>query len=251
MLKVKNLSVTKHSAGKEVQILKTLDLTIPKGRVTLLLGKSGSGKTTLLRCLAHLETAYAGEITYEEHQICKLSPRKRCQLIGFIAQSFSLFPHMNVLDNCARPLRVLLGLKKNEAETRAKEILRLFDMEGFSASLPSQLSGGQQQRVAMTRALGLKPSFLLFDEPTSALDPENADLFLQVVRNLIDAGKGVVISSQDMHLASKLCDLVYFLEEGVFAESYDVQKTGSLEKGSKIHRFLSQDARKLGPSGPR
>lgn len=235
MLKIKNLFCTK----SRKEILKGLSLNISKNRVTLLLGKSGSGKTTLLRCIAQLETQYQGEISYQGQSINQLSPKQRCQIIGFISQSFPLFPHMNILNNCANALRVLFGIKKKEAYAQVREILHRLDIEKLALSMPSQLSGGQQQRAAIARALVLNPSFLLFDEPTSALDPENAELFTQVIRNLLKAGTGVIIASHDMNLASKLLDVVYFLEEGRFAENYDAQAGKPLLKEGKINQFLS------------
>lgn len=234
MLKIKNLSCIK--MGRT--ILKGLSLNISKNRVTLLLGKSGSGKTTLLRCIAQLETEYHGEISYLEQPINQLSPKQRCQMMGFISQSFPLFPHMNILDNCAKASRVIFGTKKKEAHMQVREILRLLDMEHLALSMPSQLSGGQQQRAAIARALVLNPRFLLFDEPTSALDPENTELFTQVIRNLLKAGTGVIIASHDMNLASKLLDVAYFLEEGLFAESYDAQAGDSLLNEGKITQFF-------------
>jgi polar amino acid transport system ATP-binding protein len=235
MLEIKNLSCIK--AKKE--ILKGVSLNIPKNRATLLLGKSGSGKTTLLRCIAQLETQYQGEIAYQGQPINPLSPKERCQIIGFISQSFSLFPHMNIVDNCANALKVLFGTPKKAAYAQVEKTLCLLDIDSLALSMPSQLSGGQQQRAAIARALVLNPSFLLFDEPTSALDPENTELFIQVIRNLLKAGTGVVIASHDMNLASKLLDLAYFLEGGVFAESYDAQSEEPLLKEGKLGQFLA------------
>jgi ABC-type polar amino acid transport system ATPase subunit len=233
MLKIKDLSLSK----SKNKILKGLSLDIPRQRTTLLLGKSGSGKTTLLRCIAQLETEYLGEISFQGELISSLSPQRRGQLMGFISQAFSLFPHMNVRDNCAGALRVLFGVKKNEAYAQVEEMLQQLDIEKLALLLPSQLSGGQQQRAAIARAMLLKPSFLLFDEPTSALDPENSELFVKAVRTLQKAGTGIVISSQDMNLASKLLDRVYFLEEGVFTEKYDAQEGAPLSKESKICQY--------------
>ncbi len=235
MLKIENLNCAK----AQKKILKGLSLTIPKNRATLLLGKSGSGKTTLLRCIAQLETQYQGEISYQGQSVNKLTAKQRSQTIGFISQSFSLFPHMNILDNCARALRVLFGATKEEAYAQVREILKLLDIEELDLSMPSELSGGQQQRAAIARALALNPSFLIFDEPTSALDPENTELFSQVIQRLLKAGKGVIIASHDMKLASKVLDLVYFIEEGQFIENYDARVGESLLKEGKIKRFLS------------
>jgi ABC-type polar amino acid transport system ATPase subunit len=235
MLKINHLSCIK--PGKE--ILKGLSLNIPKNRVTLLLGKSGSGKTTLLRCIAQLETQYQGEISFLGQSINKLSPKQRCQIIGYISQSYPLYPHMNVLDNCANALMVILGTKKQEAYGQVRKILSLFEIENLSLSMPSCLSGGQRQRVAIARAMALHPSFLLFDEPTSALDPENRELFIQVVRNLLKAGTGVIISSHDMNLASRLLDIAYFLEDGRFLECYDAEKEESILSKEKMRIFLT------------
>ncbi|MBS0620523.1 MAG: amino acid ABC transporter ATP-binding protein [Verrucomicrobia bacterium] len=221
MLKVKNLSLCKSRP-----ILQNLSLDLPKGRVTLLLGKSGSGKTSLLRCLAQLETAYQGEISYEGKSLRELAPKERAQLIGFIPQSFPLFLHQNVLDNCAAALRVVFGVPKQEAYARVGEVLCELDIDKLALSLPHELSGGQQQRASIARALVLNPQFLLFDEPTSALDPENTERFVKVIRALVAGGTGVVISSQDMRLASQLLDLAYFLEEGILTD------------GERIHQFL-------------
>lgn len=186
-----------------------------------------------------IRDALSGEISYQDQPINQLSSKQRCQIIGFISQSFPLFPHMNILDNCANALRVLFRTPKKEAYIQVKETLRLLDIEQLASSMPSQLSGGQQQRAAIARALVLNPYFLLFDEPTSALDPENTERFTQIIRNLLKAGTGVIIASHDMNLASKLLDTVYFLEGGVFVESYDAQSGEPLPREGKIKQFLS------------
>ncbi len=237
MLKINNLSCSKG----EQKILKELSLSIFQNRATLLLGKSGSGKTTLLRCIAQLETRYQGEISYQAQSIHQLSPRERSKIIGFISQSFPLFPHMNVLDNCAKAPKILLNMSKQDAYAKVREILRLLDIEKLALSMPHQLSGGQQQRAAIARALVLKPSFLLFDEPTSALDPENTKRFMQIINNLLTRGTGVIIASHDLKLASQLLDAAYFLEEGKFVESYDAKAKEPLPREGKIHRFLSMN----------
>ncbi len=239
MLEIKNLSLTKSSKRRKGLILKEVSLTIPKNRISLFLGKSGSGKTSLLRCIAQLEAQYVGEISYRTQPIKQLAPKERCQTIGFIPQNFSLFPHMNVLDNCASALRALYGMKKDVAYQKVREVLSSLDMEKLALSMPSELSGGQQQRAAIARALVLNPSFLLLDEPTSALDPENTERFVKVVQKLSQEGKGIVISTQDMTLATKLLDLVYFLEEGVLIENYDGEGTSVIPRSSdRISQFL-------------
>ncbi|MEN9343758.1 MAG: glutamine transport ATP-binding protein GlnQ [Chlamydiota bacterium] len=239
MLKVRNIHLKKNSSKGDKIILQDISLDIPQQRSTLLLGKSGSGKTSLLRCIAQLETEYNGQITYQEKPLEQFCPKTRCQVVGFIPQSFPLYPHMNVLDNCANALRVLRGMNREQAFEQVHEVLSSLDITNLALSMPHQLSGGQQQRAAIARALVLKPAFLLFDEPTSALDPENTDLFIQIIQKLVDAGTGVIISSQDMYFASKVLDRICFLEGGAFVDSYDAKMDGEFSQNSKIGRFLS------------
>lgn len=231
MLKIKKVSLEK-SRGK---ILHAISLEVPQKRITLLLGKSGSGKTSLLRCMAQLEKGYEGEILHGDRNLSAMAPKERCRILGFVPQSFALFPHMNVRDNCAQPLW-LSGEAKEIAYKKAEEALCSLDMEKYADRRPQELSGGQQQRAAIARALVLNPSFLLFDEPTSALDPENTDLFIKILEQLQQAGKGLIIASQDMAFAAKILDRAFFLEEGVLCEEHDVAQPLSPE--SKLGQFL-------------
>jgi polar amino acid transport system permease protein len=228
MLKVKKLSLE--------SILREISLEIPEKRITLLLGKSGSGKTTLLRCIAHLEKEYTGDIEYKEQKLSSLSSQERCKVLGFVPQSFALFPHMTILDNCAKPLR-LQGATKELAYEKAKAMLDSLDMGKFANRKPHELSGGQQQRAAIARALVLDPAYLLFDEPTSALDPENTELFIEILQEFKE--KGILIASQDMAFASKILDRAFFMENGSLIEQYDRAEPLSLE--SRLGRFLNKE----------
>jgi ABC-type polar amino acid transport system ATPase subunit len=228
MLKIKKLSLSK--------ILREISLEVPEDRVTLLLGKSGSGKTTLLRCIAQLEKEYVGEILYQDKKLSDMSSQERCRVIGFVPQSFGLFPHMTILDNCAQSLR-LLGQSKESAYDKVQKTLASLDMSKFASRRPHELSGGQQQRAAIARALVLNPAFLLFDEPTSALDPENTERFIAILQEL--TGKGILIASQDMAFASKVLDGAFFLEDGSIIEQYDESEPLSME--SKLGRFLNKE----------
>ncbi len=214
MLKIKNVSLVK----RKVPILKGISCEILRGEMTILLGKSGSGKTSLLRCIAQLESKYEGMIFFSDQPIHLLSPKDRCGLIGYVSQSYGLFPHMNALDNCTRPLRIFFGCSESEARKRVKELFVFLALEKFARSYPHELSGGQQQRVAIARALVLNPSFLLLDEPTSALDPENTDRLVEILKEFRGRGMGIAIASQDMAFVSKVFDRGIFLEEGVLVE---------------------------------
>lgn len=230
MLKVNKLSLLKQGA----KILKEIGIELPKGRITLLLGKSGSGKTTLLRCLAQLETGYKGEILLNEEDIRQIGRKQRCQTFGFVPQSYPLFPHMSALENCFHPLALKIGHK--QARLEGEKMLQFLGMERYLNSYPHQLSGGQQQRVALGRSLILGPSWLFLDEPTASLDPENRELFIELIERLKREGHGVVISTQDMPFAAKVVDRAYFLEEGAVVEGYDRLEGNSVPK--KLSEFL-------------
>lgn len=201
--------------------LKGLDCDIPRGVVTLVLGKSGSGKSSLLRCLSHIENSYTGFITIGGQDLRDFSPPRRAEKIGFVAQSYALFPHKSVLENCTEPV-VLRKAPLAKAKERAVELLSRLGMEGFYERKPNSLSGGQQQRVAIARALMLDPDFLLFDEPTSALDPENRESFALLVKELVIDKKGVVIATHDMLLAEALSSKVLFLENGELTDNKNI-----------------------------
>lgn len=233
MLSIKNLSLKKNKKP----ILNRISLDFPTNRITFLLGKSGSGKTTLLRCLAELEQGYEGEISWNQKP---LQFQKRSQIVGFVPQGFALFPHMNVLENCSRPLIHLFSERKTTAEFQACKILQSLEMEPFLSAYPFELSGGQQQRVAIARALLLNPHCILLDEPTSALDPESTELLIALLVKLRQEGRGLVISSQDMQFAKTLLDRAVFLEKGEVVEEYEPLIGGALLERSKIQQFFSR-----------
>ncbi len=227
MLLIKNLAL-----GKDR--LKSINLELNLGKITLLLGKSGSGKTTLLRCIAQLETAYRGEILFKNSSLKSLSRNERAQALGFISQFYPLFPHSPVIKQCVQPLKLMMGMNENEADLQAKDLLKKLDIDTIALSLPHQLSGGQKQRVAIAKALLLNPDFILFDEPTSALDPESTQRFVSIVQKLARDGKGIVIATQDINLIKQLIDQVYLMDDGEVIETCNTSEA----LGPKLQSFF-------------
>lgn len=215
MLKIEDLSLKK----KNHLILNRVRFEAPRKTLTLLLGKSGCGKTSILRCLAQLEQAYEGKISIDGFAFSSVSMKNRSTLIGFVSQSYALFPHMNALDNCIHPYRTVFKNSKKEAVEKAKRLFAFLGLEKYASSFSHELSGGQQQRVAIARALMLDPIYLLLDEPTSALDPENTNKLIEILTKLKEEGRGIVIATQDMAFATKIYDKIVFLEEGVLLET--------------------------------
>lgn len=212
MLVVNNLSLKK--GGGEQAILKGINCVIPKGAVTVFLGKSGAGKSSLLRCILQIEKKYTGEVLYENQSIKELNALKRIEYLSFINQSYGLFPHLSVLENCTQVLRVAKRLTYKVAEEKAFEVLEALEMKEYAYRYPQELSGGQKQRVAISRALAINAKFLVLDEPTSALDPYNSSLLVKILKKLTQIGKGIVISTQDMDFLEQVMDRVYFLNAG-------------------------------------
>ena len=212
------------------EVLSGIDLDVPAGTVTCLVGPSGSGKSTLLRCMAFLEEASAGTVLvggeplgFADAPSDGLGGRRRLPAariravrsgIGMVFQQFNLWPHMTALGNVAEALRVVRRLGRAEAVARAMAQLRAVGLEGRAKHYPSQLSGGQQQRVAIARALALEPRLMLFDEPTSSLDPELTGEVLNVMRRLAADGMTMVVVSHEIGFAASVGQQVAFLDGG-------------------------------------
>ncbi|MEI6806392.1 MAG: ATP-binding cassette domain-containing protein [Myxococcaceae bacterium] len=208
--------------------LENINFEIPKGRVTLFLGKSGSGKTSLLRCIANLNTSYTGNICFGDNSIKQLSRPDRVRAIGFVAQQFNLFPHKTVFQNCTEPQQLVLERSLEEAELKTKELLNSLEISHLADRKPHELSGGQQQRVAIARALCMDAQALLLDEPTSALDPESTGKLRDILKILLQQGVSIAISTHDMSFARSVFDRGYFMEAGKIIE----------ESGSRIEEYM-------------
>ncbi len=215
---VKLVGVSK-SWGRPV--LKKLDLEVKKGEIFALLGPSGCGKTTALRIVSGLETPDEGEVFIDGERVTGpgFSSPPEARRLGMVFQSYAVWPHMNVIENVAWPLR-LRGVA--DAEKAARDALARVKLGGFEDRWPGTLSGGQQQRVAIARALALRPRVLLLDEPMSNLDAGlREELQDQVAVIAREFGLTVMLVTHDQEEALSMCDRVAVMAEGI------VQQVGS------------------------
>ncbi len=231
-----------HKSFGKVEVLKGIDIEIKRGEVLVIIGASGSGKSTFLRCLNRLEEPTGGKIYFDDMDITnkKANINLHRQKMGMVFQQFNLFPHMTVLQNMTKAPITLLGKTKEEAETKAMELLKRVGLDDRADSYPSQLSGGQKQRVAIVRALCMDPEMLLFDEPTSALDPEMVGEVLDVMKNLANEGMTMAVVTHEMGFAKEVADRIIFIDEGVIAEEGTPEEFFGNPKSERLKEFLSK-----------
>jgi polar amino acid transport system ATP-binding protein len=235
-----------------IEVLKGVDLSVNRGEVTCLIGPSGSGKSTLLRCINHLEKHDSGELRVDSElvgyemrngRLYELTDKRVCQnrsRIGMVFQRFNLFQHLTVLENVTVGQRQVLGKSREDATTKARELLARVGLKDKESSYPSQLSGGQQQRVAIARALAMDPKLMLFDEPTSALDPELVGEVLEVMKDLARSGMTMIVVTHEMGFAREVANSVYFLDGGVIEESGDPRVILTTPSSERLQNFLSK-----------
>jgi polar amino acid transport system ATP-binding protein len=204
----------------ELHVLQDIDLEVAKGEVMVVCGPSGSGKSTLIRCVNRLEPIQKGELVVDGMKVHdkKANMTQIRAEIGFIFQSFNLYPHMTALGNATiAPIKVR-KMQKDAAEKLGKETLTRVGLGDKIYHYPAQLSGGQQQRVAIARGLCMKPKIMLFDEPTSALDPEMINEVLDVMRGLAKEGMTMMVVTHEMGFAREVANSVVFMDEGQIIE---------------------------------
>ena len=215
---------------------------IRKGEVVVIVGPSGSGKSTFLRSLNLLEVPTEGHIYFENVDITdkNVDLDKHRQKIGMVFQHFNLFPHKTILENITLAPIKLLKKSKEEAETRAMELLKLVNLEEKANSYPSQLSGGQKQRIAIVRSLAMDPDVMLFDEPTSALDPEMVGEVLELMKQLARDGMTMVVVTHEMGFAKEVGTRVLFVDEGKVKEQAEPEEFFEHPKDERLKEFLSK-----------
>lgn len=221
--------------------LADLNAEVNSGEVVVVCGPSGSGKSTLIRTVNRLEPIQEGQIVFDGHDIhgSGIQQNKLRARIGFVFQSFNLFPHLSVVDNVMLSPVKVLGMKRSEAKQQALALLDRVGLAHKANAWPAQLSGGQQQRVAIARALAMKPPVMLFDEPTSALDPEMVGEVLNVMRGLARDGMTMMCVTHEMNFAREVADTVWFMDEGKLLEKARPEDFFTRPAHERAQRFLT------------
>lgn len=240
-----------HKSFGGLEVLKGISLSARDGDVISIIGSSGSGKSTFLRCINFLETPDRGIIRVGGEEIrVKSGPRgpsasSEKQLtrlrasLGFVFQSFNLWPHMTILENVIEgPVRVK-GMARAEAIDKGYALLAKVGIEAKANAYPVHLSGGQQQRAAIARALAMDPKVILFDEPTSALDPELVNEVLGVMRGLAEEGRTMLIVTHEMGFAREVSTEVVFLHEGRVEEQGPPSRVFVDPASARLRQFLA------------
>ena len=209
-----------HKSFGKLEVLKGIDLQIPKGQVVTLIGPSGSGKSTILRCINGLEMPTSGTVTVDGVNITdpKADIQKVRRNIGMVFQHFNLFPHMTVMENMIYAPTHVTKVSKEEAQAKAMKLLELVGLTEKADAYPNKLSGGQKQRIAIARALAMEPQIMLFDEPTSALDPEMVKEVLEVIKGLAHTGITMALVTHEMGFAREVSDRICFIDDGQILE---------------------------------
>ena len=241
IIKVSNLK--KFYKGETIKALNGVSLDVKRGEVIVIIGPSGCGKSTFLRSLNLLEMPTDGEILLEGVDITdpKNNINLHRQKVGMVFQHFNLFPHMTLLENMTIAPIKLKKIPKEDAEKKARALLKRVGLEDRAEAYPSQLSGGQKQRIAIVRALAMEPDVMLFDEPTSALDPEMVGEVLDVMKELAKEGMTMVVVTHEMGFAREVADTVIFMDEGKISSVGTPEEIFSgNHENARLREFLSK-----------
>jgi glutamate transport system ATP-binding protein len=226
----------------DFRVLDGINLNVDKGQTVVVIGPSGSGKSTMCRCINRLERIDTGSIKVDGKELPdegKALARLRAD-VGMVFQSFNLFPHKTILQNVTLgPIKVR-GKSKDEANTRARDLLERVGIANKADSYPTELSGGQQQRAAIARALAMDPKVMLFDEPTSALDPEMIKEVLDVMVELAQEGTTMVVVTHEMGFARRAGNQLVFMDGGKIVEQATPNEFFEHPKSERARDFLSK-----------
>ena len=238
MIKITNL----HKQYDDLEVLKGIDLEVPKGEVLSVIGSSGSGKSTLLYCINGLEPIQKGQIIVDDIDVHASDTNLNSvrQNMGMVFQQWNSFPHLTVLENVALAPKIVSKLSKSDALEIAEKQLRHVGLGDKLSQYPSALSGGQQQRLAIARALAMEPKCMLFDEATSALDPELVGEVLDTIRLLADEGMTMICVTHEMGFARQVANRVIFMDDGQIVEQNEPEEFFNNPQSDRTKLFLSQ-----------
>jgi len=230
-----------------LEVLKGVSLCAREGDVVAIIGGSGSGKSTMLRCVNFLETPSGGDIEIGGEMVAMKpdgTPSDRRQIerlrqsLGMVFQSFNLWTHKTVLENLIEVPVHVMKTPKAEAIQRARDLLKRVGLAEKEDAYPAFMSGGQQQRAAIARALCMNPRAMLFDEPTSALDPELVGEVLQVIKDLADEGRTMILVTHEMKFAREVASHVIYLHNGVIEEEGPPDQLFGAPQSERLRQFL-------------
>ena len=226
----------------DFHVLRDIDLAVARKERIVICGPSGSGKSTLIRCINALEEFQEGKIIVDG---IELGPNLKHvdevrREIGMVFQSFNLFPHLTVLENCTLAPIWVRNMPKKDAEAAAIKYLERVRIPEQANKYPGQISGGQQQRVAIARALTMNPKVMLFDEPTSALDPEMVKEVLDTIMDLANDGMTMIVVTHEMGFAREVANRVVFMDAGQIIEVNTPEEFFNHPKHERTKLFLSQ-----------
>ena len=221
-------------------ILNDINLEIKDGEIISIIGPSGSGKSTILRIINHLIRPDTGKVYYNNQCITDKNAQKIRLKMGMVFQHFELFPHKTVLENITLAPVVHKILTKTEAETKAKELLKMVDLENKIYDYPNTLSGGQKQRVAIARMLAMNPEVMLFDEPTCALDPEMVKDILDIIKTIATSGKTIIIVTHEINFAKNISDRILFMDHGHILKFATPDEIFNHNDNERINNFLKK-----------
>ncbi len=242
IIEVKGVTRTFRIGTVDVQAVRNVDLSIPRGRFITLVGRSGSGKTTLLNLMAGLDTPTSGTVLFEGQDISKFGERQvndlRRHRLGIVFQSFALLPLLSAYENVELPLRIS-GVPGSERIRRAQEVLEMVGLARRADHRPFELSGGEQQRVAIARAMAMRPDVLLADEPTGELDSDNAGAIFGLFRQMVDSESMTIVATTHDRTLLDLADDIYRFHDGQLA----ITELGLVKRAPEVRASSEHAAR--------
>lgn len=229
-----------YKSFNNITILNDINLEIKEGEIISIIGPSGSGKSTILRIINHLISPDSGKVYYNNQLVTDKNAQKIRLKMGMVFQHFELFPHKTVLENIILAPIVHKILTKTEAKAKAKELLKMVDLENKMNAYPNTLSGGQKQRVAIARMLAMNPEVMLFDEPTSALDPEMVKDILDIIKEIATSGKTIIIVTHEMNFAKNISNRILFMDHGNIIQFATPNEIFNNNDNDRINNFLKK-----------